>query len=252
LSWLQGATSLTPSAFALIAAITFGAAAIRGLTGFGMAIILVPLLGMIIRPDQAVILAILLQLLIGPVGIRTILADFHRPSATMIAIFAVMTTPIGIWLLAHTAPNLARLLIAGIAIGAFLLVLIPRREPRPPGMPVTLLTGAAAGILTGFAAMPGPPVVPYYIASGFSPVVARASMMFVFFATAIAATLSSWLIGFLEPRIVLTSILLFPAVLAGNWAGGLAFGRIAPALWRTLVGLILGMAGVSAVVRAFG
>ena len=231
---------------------TFGAAAIRGLTGFGMAIILVPLLGMIIRPDHAVILAILLQLLIGPVGIRTIIIDFHKPSATLIALTAVMTTPIGILLLSHTAPALARLLIATIAIGAFLLVLIPRPDPKPPGTAVTLLTGAAAGVLTGFAAMPGPPVVPYYIASGFSPVIARASMMFVFFATAIAATVSSWLIGFLDPPTVITSLLLFPAVLAGNWAGGLAFGRIAPKVWRTMVGLILGIAGVSAVIRAFG
>jgi uncharacterized protein len=252
LSWLQGATSLTPAAFALIAAMTFGAAAIRGLTGFGMAIILVPLLGMIIRPDQAVILAILLQLLIGPVGIRTIIADFHKPSATLIALFAVMTTPVGIWLLAHTAPDIARLMIAAIAITAFLLVLIPRRAPKQPGTPMTLLTGVAAGILTGFAAMPGPPVVPYYVASGFSPLIARASMMFIFFATAIAATVSSWLFGFLEPRIALTSLLLFPAVLAGNWAGGLAFSKIAPRMWRTLVGLILGIAGVSAVLRACG
>ena len=36
------------------AAMTFGAAYIRGLTGFGMAIILVPLLGSIVTPGEAV------------------------------------------------------------------------------------------------------------------------------------------------------------------------------------------------------
>ena len=45
------------------AAMTFGAAYVRGLTGFGMAIILVPLLGLIIAPGEAVVLGILLQLL---------------------------------------------------------------------------------------------------------------------------------------------------------------------------------------------
>lgn len=43
---------------------TFGAAYIRGLTGFGMAIILVPLFGLIVKPGDAVVIAILLQVLI--------------------------------------------------------------------------------------------------------------------------------------------------------------------------------------------
>ena len=40
---------------------TFGAAYIRGLTGFGMAIILVPLFGLIVKPGEAVVIGILLQ-----------------------------------------------------------------------------------------------------------------------------------------------------------------------------------------------
>ncbi len=38
-----------------------GAAFVRGLTGFGMAIILVPLLGLIMPPGEAVVLGILLH-----------------------------------------------------------------------------------------------------------------------------------------------------------------------------------------------
>jgi hypothetical protein len=64
-----------------------------------------------------------------------------------------------------------------------------------------------------------------------------------------AGTLSTWFIGMIQVPVVIVSILLFPAVLIGNWAGGLAFGRIAPPVWRVLVGVILGIAGVSALVR---
>jgi len=69
---------LAPLTLAGAAAMTFGAAYVRGLTGFGMAIILVPLLGLIITPGEAVVLGILLQLLIGPVGLKVILADADR------------------------------------------------------------------------------------------------------------------------------------------------------------------------------
>jgi uncharacterized protein len=246
---IESATGLTPAAIALAAIMTFGAAAIRGLTGFGMAIVLVPLLGLIIRPDQAVVLAILLQCLIGPVGIKTIVADSDRSSSLMIAGFAVLATPLGLWLLAHTAPDLARLLISGIAIGAFILVIMPKGQGLAPGGAVTAATGLAAGVLTGFAAMPGPPVVPYYLRGAFTPVTARASMMLIFFATAIAGTIASTLLGLTTVPLMLMAIALFVPMFIGNYLGQMAFGRVSPTLWRSLVALLLGIAGLAALIR---
>ena len=249
MTFIESATGLTPVAIALAAMMTFGAAAIRGLTGFGMAIILVPLLGLIIRPDQAVVLAILLQFLIGPVGIRTILADSDRSSSLVIAGFAVLATPFGLWLLTHTTPDLARLLISLIAIGAFILVVMPKGQALTPGRVVTAVTGVAAGVLTGFAAMPGPPVVPYYLRGAFTPVTARASMMLIFFATAIAGTIASTLLGLTTVPLMLTAAALFVPMLIGNHLGQMAFGRVSPTIWRSMVALLLGVAGIAAIIR---
>jgi uncharacterized protein len=249
LTFIESATGLTPATIALAAAMTFGAAAIRGLTGFGMAIVLVPLLGLVIRPDQAVVLAILLQLLIGPVGIKTIIADSDRPSSVMIAGFAMLATPFGLWLLAHTAPDLARLLISLIAIGAFILVIMPKGQGHAPGRAATAATGLAAGVLTGFAAMPGPPVVPYYLRGAFTPVTARASMMLIFFATAIAGTVASTLLGLTTVPLMLIAAALFVPMFIGNHLGQMAFGRVSPSVWRSMVALLLGVAGVAAIIR---
>ena len=233
----------------LLAAVTFGAAYIRGLTGFGMAIILVPLFGLIVKPGEAVVIAILLQALIGPVGLKAILVDAHRPSASMIAAFAMLATPLGIVLLMQTTPDVARVLIAVIAIAAFLLVLLPQRGVLRPGPKETALTGIAAGILTGFAAMPGPPVVPFYLHQPIPPKEARASMMLVFFATAIAGTISAFVLGLANGRLMWLSLLLFPSVLLGNWLGAKSFGKVPPTLWRSFVAGVLGLAGLSAIVR---
>ena len=249
MTFIESATGLTPVAIALAAAMTFGAAAIRGLTGFGMAIILVPLLGLVIRPDKAVVLAILLQFLIGPVGIKTIIADSDRPSSLMIAGFAVLATPFGLWLLAHTAPDVARLLISFIAIGAFILVILPKGQGVVPGRAVTAATGVAAGVLTGFAAMPGPPVVPYYLRGAFTPVTARASMMLIFFATAIAGTIASTLLGLATLPLILLAVALFVPMFIGNHLGQMAFGRVSPTIWRSMVALLLGVAGIAALIR---
>lgn len=233
----------------MLGAVTFGAAYIRGLTGFGMAIILVPLFGLIVNPGEAVVIGIFLQVLIGPVGLKVIIADAHRPSALRIALFAVMATPLGILLLKVTAPDVARLMIAAIAIGAFLLVLLPQRGQLRPGPKETVLTGLASGILTGFAAMPGPPVVPYYLRQPIPPKEARASMMLVFFATAIAGSLSAFFLGLATVKLMWLSLLLFPSVLLGNWLGAKSFGRVPPTLWRSFVAGVLGLAGLSAIIR---
>ncbi|MEQ1686994.1 MAG: sulfite exporter TauE/SafE family protein [Sphingopyxis sp.] len=250
MSSLLTASGLTVTTFALAAAMTFGAALIRGLTGFGMAIILVPLLGMVIEPAQAVVLAILLQLLIGPVGLRTILADGDRASALPIAGVAMLATPLGLIALQATSPDVARLIIAAVAIGAFLLVLLPMRpDGHRPGAAEIGLTGLTSGILTGFAAMPGPPVVPFYLRQRIEPRVARASMMLVFFGTAIAGAISAFALGVASVQTAALAAALFLPMLAGNWAGGLAFGRVPATLWRSIVAIILGIAGVSAVLR---
>jgi uncharacterized protein len=233
------------------ALMTLGAAYIRGLTGFGMAIILVPLLGMIIRPEQAVVLALLLQLLIGPVGLPTILRDSHRSSALPIAGLAVLMTPVGLSALAYTTPDVARIIIAVIAIGAFILVIMTRKAVDQPRPATTLLVGAASGMLAGFAAMPGPPVIPYYLREAFPPLVARASMMLIFFATAIAGSLSAFLMCVATPHLMWLAVVLFVPMWVGNKLGNRAFGKVSPPLWRSIVALLLGIAGVSAFWRAF-
>jgi uncharacterized protein len=237
-------------ALALAALMAFIAAAVRGLTGFGMAIILVPLLGMIIPPAQAVILAILLQVMIGPVEIRKSLAHCERPSTFIIAGAAVLATPVGLWLLTLSTPDTARLIIAGLAIAAFLLVIMPKSPHGRPGLPLTVGTGITAGLLTGFAAMPGPPVVPYYLQGSVKPQTARASMMSIFFATAIAGTLASFASGMANGAVMMMAAILLGPMLLGNYLGSKAFGRVSPIIWRSCVAVLLCIAGISTLWRA--
>jgi uncharacterized protein len=247
---IAGLTGMAAPALAIAAAMTFGAAAIRGLTGFGMAIILVPLLGLLIAPAQAVVLAIVLQLLIGPVGLRTILRSADRASALPLSALAMATTPLGIAALTAVPADIARLLIALVALAAFALILLPQLpDGHRPGRLAIVLTGMASGILNGFAAMPGPPVVPFYLRQSLGPATARASMMLVFFATAIAGTLTAWWAGLLNAPLLALSLLLFAPMALGNWLGGLAFGRVAAPLWRSIVGAVLGIAGIGALMR---
>ena len=240
---------LSPEQLAVALVAALAAAFVRGLAGFGMAILLVPVLGLAIPPTEAVVTANWLGIFIGLVGLRAMLGASER-SAFVIGGLAMVATPLGVWLLSVTDPALARLLIALVALVAFALVLLPKRPDghRPSGIE-TGGTGIACGVLTGFAGMPGVPVVPFYLRRQLAPQLARASMMTIFLATSVAGVGSAMALQVATWRELLLAGLLFPTVLAGNWLGNKAFGKVSDAAWRTFVGLVLGLSALAALWR---
>lgn len=237
---------LTVLQIAIALTATLSAAFVRGLAGFGLAILLVPVLGLAIPPREAVVVANWLGLLIGLVGMRKI-AGASEKSAFQIGGIAVLATPLGVWLLVLADPALARLTIAMIALGSFGLVLLPKRPAHHrPTLAETGATGLLSGVLTGFAGMPGPPVVPYYLRREIPPQLARASMMTIFLITSAAGIVSASLLGVATSREPLLAALLFPAVLLGNWLGNHAFGKIGERAWRGFTGGVLALSALAA------
>lgn len=239
---------LPPEALALAIAAALAAAFVRGLAGFGLAILLVPVLGLAIPPAEAVVVANLLGLFIGLVSLKKIFGH-SEASARTISVLAMLATPLGVLALAASSPALARMLIALVALGAFAMVLLPHRPAHQPGRVETIATGVLSGLLTGFAGMPGPPVVPYYLRRALTPQMARASMMAIFLAASLAGCLSALALGVATWREPLLAAMLYPAVLLGNWLGSLAFGRLSERSWRIFTGTVLGAAALAALLK---
>ncbi|MEE4153316.1 MAG: sulfite exporter TauE/SafE family protein [Erythrobacter sp.] len=232
-------------AVALGAAI--GAAFVRGLTGFGMAILLVPILALALPPIEAVLVGNGLSLLIGLVEIRRLVRGAERSAFTVSAV-CVLATPLGLLALAATGADIARLIIALIAFSAFVAVLLPRRI-KTPGPLTTGGVGLVSGLMTGYAGMPGPPVVPYYVGRNLPRETAKASMMLIFTIAAGAGLASGTAMGVMAWRLALLSLLLFPAVMLGNWLGARSSGAISDPVWRACVGVVLGGAAAAALWR---
>lgn len=245
MEFLAGFTALQ---IAAAIAATFGAAFIRGLTGFGFGILLVPILALALTPVEAVLAINIMAGLLALTEIRLILREAEK-SAFVIAGLVVLATPLGLIALDATPQALARFLIALVALSAFFAILLPQRAAAQPGALTTAATGLSAGVLTGFAAMPGPPVVPYYVGRALPRLTAKASMIGIFGIAAMAGIGSGAAIGVLEWRIIALGLALFPLVLLGNWVGSLAFGKVSERAWRLAVGITLGAAAVAALVR---
>lgn len=233
---------------AIAALATLGAAFIRGLTGFGFGILLVPILALALTPVEAVLAINIMAGLLALSEVRLILREAEK-SAAIISALVVVGTPPGLLLLAATPYPLARLLIALVALSAFFAILLPQRGSAQPGPVTTSLTGLSAGVLTGFAAMPGPPVVPYYVGRAIPRHTAKASMIGVFGVAALAGLGSGAAIGVLEWKVIVLGLALFPLVMLGNWAGSLAFGKVSDRAWRIFVGVVLAAAAIAALVK---
>ncbi len=240
---------LAPQALATLLSIVFGAAVVRGLTGFGFAILAVPLLGLVIPPAHAVLLAIVLQMLIGPFGVSKALGHIDARLVAGVAAGAALATPLGLLILSMTPPDTARLVIAAIAVGCFGTFLVKRAPLPSRARSHIAATGVAAGLLNGFAAMPGPPVILYFVRSGVTPMAARGSMILVFFAAATAGTVTAALRGLLDARLLMLVAACFPLMLAGNHIGSRFFGVIPERVWRSIVIILLCVSAAGALMK---
>ncbi len=233
-------------AFALAAAL--GSAFVRGLTGFGMAILLVPVLALALPPVEAVVLTNACSLMIGATEIRSLVRDAEK-TAWVIGVLVVVTTPLGLYALSLTGKDVARLVIALIALSAFVAILLPRRGEAVPGPLTTGGVGVLSGLMTGYAGMPGPPVVPYYAGRTLPRPTIKASMQLIFTIAASAGLASALWLSILRWELLAFALVMLPMIIAGNRLGARVSGRVSDPVWRMSVGLVLGGAAAAAFAR---
>ena len=247
--WLTAHSGLSLLAFLAVCLIVGGAAFFRGLTGFGYAILSVPFVSLVATPEVAVVMAILMQLIIGPFGIRQAAGVIDIPMVSKIALLACLATPFGLWLLDIVSADVARLIITSIAIGSFFAFML-KRAPEINGSPLHIgIVGIASGLLNGFAAMPGPPVVLHFVRKQVVPATARGSMITIFFATAAMGTAVAFWRGMVDMQLLVLTALTCPLMIGGNHLGSKFFGSVSEPVWRGFVILLLGIAAVVALIR---
>lgn len=234
----------------LIFAIVFAAGFVRGLTGFGLAVILVPLVNLVIAPEQTVLLAILIGTLSGFLGFRGAWASCDKVTTTTITLSAIAATPLGLYLLFHTPTDIARLAIAAMAVIAFFAVALPRSPLPPSGKGPAILTGALAGLMGSFAGIPGPPVLYYLARDGVPPARTRDAMIVIFLWAPLAVAVFAFAAGKLNWPLAALAAASFPPLALGNAIGTRFFGRMPETWWRTAVLLIIAASAAGAVIQA--
>lgn len=225
------------------------AAFVRGFTGFGLAVVGVPLLSLFFAPAQIVpsimILAILAGLQLLPKIWRSI--DWKLLAPTVVGL--IIATPFGTWLLAGVSDNMMRILIGAAVLAASAAVQLGFRFKQRPNAAVSAGFGAIAGLTGGAAAMPGPSVIFLFLSTPIAVEAARASLVLFFQVSAMASAVSATVGGLMKPSSLLLGAALLPAMLLGNWLGDRVFDRASAKAYRPVVVVLLAGLGIIAVAR---
>ncbi len=215
IDWL----GLPLGALVLIWAAIFVAGLVRGLTGFGLAVVLIPLISLIILPERAVLLGVLIGVLTSPLGFKGARQGVDPAVTQPIVWSGIAAAPVGLYVLTITPPDIGRAAIASIAVVSFFILVMKRASDPPKGKAALLATGVATGLLGGFAAMPGPPVIHYFVRDSVPAATARNAMIVIFFWSQLVVAVIAFLAGRLDWRLGALALSGFPVLAAGNALG---------------------------------
>ena len=236
--------SLTTVAVAVVLGF---AAAVQMASGFGFALVSVPLLALVVGPHEAVLLALVMGTVFN--GWQAVegrrLVD--RPVAARILAGAGLGMPVG-YLLYRTLGAESLTVVVGVLVLAAAASLW-RGWSLPAAGPVTdVVTGLFTGVLTTSTATNGPPVVTLLHARGLAPEAFRAMAISLFLVLDLVAVCLYAGTGDLGAEEAVRAVVVLPVVVGGGFVGYRARHLLSPAGFRRVVLLLLAATGVAAVV----
>ena len=228
------------------------AALIQALSGFGFSLFIVPILAILIGPQDTVLLANLLSTFSNAVQARHLRHSADRRTALVLMAASVAGMPLGLAVLLLVDARALQVAIAVMVIVST-LVLMRGVALHAAGTLGDIAAGFTSGVLNTSTSMSGPPVVLYLQGKGLAPLQFRATISTFFLVTSAIAVALMIAAGAFRPYILGAWALSIPAVFAGQNLGNVLFERVDVLAFRRMVfGILFLSAGIAIVGAALG
>lgn len=241
--------ALVDPTFPVAAAIAVLAGLVRGFSGFGSAMIMVPSLSALYTPQIAIPMLAMLELAMGLQLLPRALRHLSVRTVGFLAAGAVVGLPLGAMLLIVVPAEPMRWAISVLILAALALLLFGvgrKGVARPRG---TLVTGGLSGLTAGATGMGGPPVVLYFLAGRDTAASIRATLIGFFLFTSAYQGGVYALNGLLSWELALRGLLLFPLFALGAVGGSRMFDESKERTYRRIaMALVAAVAILSLVV----
>jgi hypothetical protein len=238
--------SFAPEVLALAALVAALAGVIRGITGFGGAMVMAPPFALLLGPLPAVAVTLLLEGIAATPMLVQLRRQVRWRIIGPIIAAAYVTMPIGTWILVTADPLLMRRMIAAVVIVFSLVLLLGWRYAGRQRLATAFGLGAVSGTMLGATSLGGPPVILYLLAGPDAIETTRANLTYYLGALCFAGLVLLWLNGVLGASVLWLAAALAPGYYVGMVLGIRLFSRFNDTRFRqfTLAFLMLVAIGI--------
>jgi uncharacterized protein len=220
-------------------ACVFGAAIVRGFSGFGFSLLVITALSLVLPPVDVIASVLMMEIAASLHLLPGVWRDIHWRSLSFLTLGQILATPLGVWALANVPAGPMKVALSVFVLATVALLAAGFALKRMPGGVVTTATGAASGLLNGAFGIGGPPVVLFFLSSPAGAAAGRASLIAYFFGTDVIALGWQRAEHLVTVDHVLRAILFTPALIAGIWIGARGFANADPVRFRQAVLVLL-------------
>lgn len=235
------APDISLAVFALAA---LAAGLVRGFTGFGTAMAFMPVASAAMTPAFALLALQVMDMIPAIPLIRRHWRDSAPREILPLVISAALTVPLGVYILGNTDPKAVRWAIAALILVLILVITSGWRYARKPTLPVTLATGATAGVFGGLAALSGPPVILFWLSGQSNAARVRANMTVFLALLTFVGVASLWFAGLFTLKAVIWGVIIAPVYIAGIAIGGYWFPKASERTFRLIALVFIAVAVV--------
>src|SRR5881394_2868495 len=224
-----------------ICAIAFVSGTARGFSGFGSALIFMPLASSIAAPRLVAALLLIIDLVAAAPLVPNAWKQADRKATAIMVFGALIGVPIGTYFLSRLEPVTTRWIISAFVFALLLLLLSGWRYRGKDHSAISVGIGGSSGFCSGLAQTGGPPIVGYWLGRPLAASVARANILLFFGASDFFSVVSYALTGLITFDAIRFSLLVGPIYAIGVLLGAQLFGRASETLFRAVCYALIAM-----------
>lgn len=230
----------TPGEIALLLATAFIAGLARGFSGFGAALIFMPVASAIVTPQVAAPLILAVDIVMALPMLPDAWRRADRRDVGIMAIGALIGVPLGGAALALVDPLWIRWGIVAAVAGLLALLGSGWRYRGRPTPPLTIGVGVLSGLFSGAAQIGGPPIVVYWLGGTIPIATVRANIVLYFGISGLITAATYLTAGLIGTTVLLLTAAAAPFYGAGIYGGSRLFGLASDMTFRRICfGLII-------------
>ena len=243
--WPAFAAAAAEPRFLIALGIAALAGLVRGFTGFGSALIYMPLMSAVYSPQVAAPTLLLFATLCSLPFALKVWSQATRREIGPVAVGGAVFVPLGVAALLYVDVLILRWFIAALVLVALAVLVSGWRYHGKPPAAASFGVGAMAGFGAGSVQTAAPPLLVFWLGGQNSAATVRANIMVYFILEGTLSIIAYLFTGLFDGQVLTLAILLGVPFAAAMTAGAWWFHGTSDLLYRRLAYVIIAFSGLA-------